>query len=144
MAVEVSHIRRLVQGRLAEVKRVAAARRERIALAEREFAVFLPSMALPVFNAIAQALSAEGHPYRVTTPGGGVRMGSERSARNFVDLRLDTSTAEPNVVVEFSRERGHRVLVDERVLGSGKPVSALTEEDVVEFLVNAVGELVER
>jgi hypothetical protein len=144
MAVEVSQIRRLVQGRLAEVKRVAAARRERIALAERDYAEFLPSIAIPVFNAIAQALSAEGHPYRVTTPGGGVRMVSERAARNYVDLRLDTSTAEPAVVVEFSRERGHRVLVDERVLGPDRPVSALTDEDVVELLVGAVGELVER
>lgn len=144
MAVEVSHIRRLVQGRLTEVKRVAAARRERIALAERDYTVFLPSIAIPVFNAIAQALSAEGHPYRVTTPGDGVRMASERSARNYVDLRLDTSTAEPAVVVEFSRERGHRVLVDERVLGQGRAISALTDEDVVELLVGAVGELVER
>ena len=144
MALEVSQVRRLVQGRLAELKRTGAARRERTAAAEREFSVFLPAVATPAFNAVAQALSAEGYPYRVTTPGGGIRLVSERSSRTYVDLRLDTSGQEPALIAEMSRERGHRVLVDERPLAPGRAVATVTDEDVVQLLVEVVGDLVER
>lgn len=144
MAFEVSQVRKLVQNRLADVKRAAATRREYMASAERDYAVFLPSIATPVFNAVAHALSAEGHPYRVTTPGAGIRLTSERSSRTYVDLRLDTSGQDPTVVGELSRERGHRVMVDERPLGPGRSIGSLTEDDVVEYLVGVIGELVER
>ena len=73
-------IRKRVQTRLADVKRARRARRERAAAAERAYAAFLPSVATPVVNAVAQSLSAEGYPYRVTTPGDAVRMVSDRSA----------------------------------------------------------------
>lgn len=144
MALEVSEIRKLVITRLAEVKRAAAARRERMAVAEREYAAFLPAVATPVFNVVAQALGSEGHPYRVTTPAGGIRLSAERSARTYLDLRLDTSGAEPVLLAEVSRERGHRVLVDEKLLGQGRAISTLTDEDVAQFLVAAIGDLVER
>jgi hypothetical protein len=144
MALEVSEIRKLVMARLAEVKRAAAARRERMAVAERDYAAFLPAVATPVFNIVAQALGSEGHTYRVTTPGGGIRLGSERSARTYLDLRLDTSGQDPVLLAEISRERGHRVLVDERPLGQGRAISTLTDEDVAQFLVTAIGDLIER
>lgn len=144
MAPDVSQVRRLVVARLADVKRAAAARRDRIAAAERDFAAFLPSVATPVFNLVAQILSSEGYPFRVTTPGAGVRLTSERSPRTYVDLRLDTSGQQPVVVAEVSRERGHRVLVDDRPVGEGQAISVLTEPDVTAVLVEAVGDLVER
>lgn len=144
MAFEVSQVRKLVQSRLGDLKRAAAARREHMAVAEREYAEFLPAIAGPVFNAVAHALSAEGYPYRVTTPGNGIRMVSERSQRTFLDLRLDTSGQDATIVAEISRERGHRVLVDERPLGAGRRIATLTEDDVVGFLVEAMGELIER
>jgi hypothetical protein len=145
MALEVSQVRKLVQNRLADVKNAAAVRRELVAAAEREYALFLPSVATPVFNAVAQALSAEGYPYRVTSPGSGLRMTAERSSRTYLDLRLDTSTQIPSVVIEVSRERGHRVLVDERPLGaSGRTVGSLTDEDVAAGLVAAISDLIDR
>lgn len=144
MAPEVSQIRRLVLAKLTEVKRAAAARRDRSAAAEREFAAFLPGVATPVFNTVAQILSAEGYAFRVTTPGAGVRLTSERSARSYADLRLDTSGPSPVVVLEVSRERGHRVLVDDRPVGDGREIATLTDADVTAALVEALGDLVER
>lgn len=144
MALEISHVRRLVMARLGDVKRAAAARRERVAAAEGDYAVFLPSVATPVFTVVAQVLTSEGYAYRVTTPGGGVRLASDRSPRTYVDLRLDTSGQEPVVVAEVSRERGHRVLVDDRPVGTGQDIGALTEQDVVAMLVGALGDLIER
>ena len=144
MALEASQVRRLVMGRLAEVKRVAGIRREKIAAAERDYAVFLSTAATPTFTLVAQILASENYPFRVTTPGEGVRLTSDRSPRTYVDLRLDTSGPEPLVVAEVSRERGHRVLVDDRPVGTGQPIAALTEQDVVTLLVSTIGELVER
>jgi hypothetical protein len=144
MALEVSQVRKLVQNRLAEVKRAAAARRERATAAERDYAVFLPSVAVPVVTLVSQILTAEGYPYRVTTPGGGVRMTSDRSARTYLDVRLDTSGAEPVVTCEISRERGHRVLVDDHPFAPGKAIASLTDADLVEFLLDLVADLVER
>lgn len=144
MPLELSQIRKLVQNRLHELKRIAAARRERGTVAEREYAAFLPAVATPAFTAVAQALSAEGHTYRVTTPGGGVRLASERSPRTYIDLRLDTSGPDPVVMAEISRERGHRVLVDDRPLGAGRAIASLTDEDVVSLLVDVLGDVIER
>jgi hypothetical protein len=135
MALEASHVRRLVIGRLADVKRVAGIRREKIAVAERDYATFLSTAATPAFTLVAQILTSENYPFRVTTPGEGVRLTSERSPRTYVDLRLDTSGSDPLVVAEVSRERGHRVLVDDRPVGAGQAIANL---------VSTIAELVER
>ncbi len=144
MPLESSAVRKLIVNRLNEVKRTAAARRERVAEAEREYAAFLPAVAVPAFTLVAQVLSAEGYPHRVTTPGAGVRMASDRAQRTYVDLRLDTSGPAPVVMAEVSRERGHRVLVDDRPLGDGRAIASLTDEDVVQLLAGVVGDLIER
>jgi hypothetical protein len=144
MALEASHVRRLVVGRLAEVKRVAGIRREKIAAAERDYATFLSTAATPAFTLVAQILASENYPFRVTTPGEGVRLISDRSPRTYVDVRLDTSGPEPLVVAEVSRERGHRVLVDDRPVGAGQAIGALTDQDVIAMLVATIAELVER
>ncbi|MEW5982710.1 MAG: hypothetical protein AB1806_10105 [Acidobacteriota bacterium] len=144
MPLEISQVRRRVQQRLAELRRVAAARRERTIQAERDYEPFRAMVALPVFNAVAQSLAAEGHPYRVLTPGGSLRLVSDRSTRTYVEIRLDTSGPSPVVVVETSRERGHRVIADERAFCAGERMTALTEEDVLAVLIEALGDLIER
>ena len=144
MPLEVAQIRRRVQARLAELKRHAAARREMVAAAEKAYATFLPESAVPVVNAVAHSLSAEGHPYRVTTPGAMVRMTSERSSRTYLEVRLDTSGPSPRILVEVGRERGNRVLTDDRVVGEGLPVESVTDEHLTTALIEAVGDLVER
>ena len=126
------------------MKRNAASRRETIAAAERDYTTFLPEVAVPVVTLVAQVLASEGHPFRVTTPASGVRLASDRSPRTYVDVRLDTSGASPAVVAEVSRERGHRVLVDDRVVGEARPVSELTEQDVLDVLLASIPDLVER
>ncbi|MCX6550032.1 MAG: hypothetical protein NTY02_03310 [Acidobacteria bacterium] len=141
MPLEIAQIRRRVQMRLADVKRVAAGRREQVAAAERAYMVFLPDVAVPTVSAVAQSLSAEGYPYRVTTPGGAVRMTSERSSRTYVEIRLDTTGPLPQIIAEIGRERGSRVLSDDQVIGEGLPVDEITDEHVLDVLVDAIGEL---
>ena len=144
MQLELAQIRRRVQTHLADVKRAAATRRERAAAAERAYETFLAEIATPVVNAVAQSLSAEGFAYRVSTPGKTVRMVSERSSRTYLELRLDTSGASPQVIAEVGRERGSRVLADDRPVGDGAQVDTLTEEDVLAAVLDSLEDLIER
>jgi len=144
MPLEVVQIRRRLQSRLADLKRAAGVRRERVAVAEKAYETFLSGIAMPTFATFAQALSAEGYPYHVVTPGGQVRLVSERSNRTFIDLRLDTSGPSALVVAEVSRERGSRVLSDERSVAEDVAIDAITDEQVVDFLLTAMADLIER
>jgi hypothetical protein len=142
--MEIVQIRRRVQVRLADIKRAAAERRDRIAAAERAYEAFLAGVAAPTITAVAQSLSAEGYPYRVTTPGRAVRMSSDRSGRTYLEIRLDTSGPEPQLVAEIGRERGSRVLADERPVCPGMAIEAVTDEHLLAAVLDAMAELIER
>jgi hypothetical protein len=144
MPLELVQIRRRVQHRLADIKRAAAERRDRVAAAERAYEAFLAAVATPLVNAVAQSLSAEGYAYRVTTPGGAVRMASDRSSRTYVEIRLDTAGREPQIVAEIGRERGSRVFADERPVCQGVAIEAITDEQLLEELLSLMADLIER
>jgi hypothetical protein len=142
--MEVVQIRRRVQATLADIKRAAGERREKVAAAERAFGAFLADVATPTVTAVAQSLSAEGHAYRVTTPGGAVRMASDRSNRTYLEIRLDTGGREPQLVARIGRERGSRVLEDERPICEGLAIGAVTDEHLLAALLDLLPELIER
>ena len=144
MPLELDRIRRLVQARLAEMKRDAAARRDRVAAAERAYDTFLSGVAIPTMTVVAQSLSAENHPFRVMTPGKTARLVSERSNRTYVEVRLETAGPAPQVVAEVGRERGSRVLADDRPIGEGLAVESITDEHVLTVLLEALADLIER
>jgi len=144
MPLEVASIRQRVKQRLAQVKRAAAARRDEVAAAERAWAPFLTTIAIPTLTTVAQALSAEGYPYRVTTPADMVRLVSERSSHTYFELRLDTSGPTPQVVAEISRERGKRVLAEDRPIAEGAAIGRLSDEHLLSCVLDAIGDLIER
>jgi len=142
--MEIVQIRRRVQVRLADIKRTAAERREKVAAAERAYEAFLAAVVTPTLTAVAQSLSAEGYPYKVTTPGSAVRMVSDRSGRTYLEIRLDTAGAAPQLVAEVGRERGSRVLADERPICQGMAIDAITDEDLLAAVLDAMTEMIER
>jgi hypothetical protein len=142
--MEVVQIRRRVQVRLGDIKRGAAERREQVAAAEHAYVRWLADVATPTVSAVAQSLSAEGYPYRVTTPGGAVRMSSDRSNRTYLEVRLDTSGPAPQLVAEVGRERGSRVFADERPICQGMAIGAVTDEHLLAAILDAMGDLIER
>jgi hypothetical protein len=144
MPMEIVQIRRRVQVRLADIKRTAAERREKVAAAERAYEAFLAAVVTPTLTAVAQSLSAEGYPYKVTTPGSAVRMVSDRSGRTYLEIRLDTAGAAPQLVAEVGRERGSRVLADERPICQGMAIDAITDEDLLAAVLDAMTEMIER
>ena len=144
MPMELVQIRRRVQAALADIKRAAAERREKVAAAERAFGSLLADVATPTLNAVAQTLSAEGHAYRVTTPGRAVRMASDRSSRTYLEIRLDTTGRQPQLIAEIGRERGSRVLEDERPICQGVAIEAVTDELLLADLLELLPDLIER
>ena len=90
---------------------------------------------------MANVLRAEGYLFTVFTPGGSVRLMSDRAAEDYVELELDTTGGEPVVSGHASRSRGRRVIESEGPIG---PPATLTEEDVLSFVLKSLEPLVDR
>jgi hypothetical protein len=140
--MEISDIRKRVLQAIDQSRRAAAERRSRIDAASAAYDRFLTQVATPIFKQFAAVLKAEGFGFQVFTPGGGLRLASERASEDFIELRLDVSGHLPVVLGHVNRARGSRVLASERPIGVG--VAELTEQDVLEFLVQEIQPFVER
>ena len=141
--MEIGEVRRRVLQTIDRARREAALRRTRVDEASREYGEFLDRTAVPLFHQVARSLRAEGHAFNVFTPPGSVRLASERSAEDYIELVLDSSGSTPQVIGRCSRSRGRRVLETERPI-TEKPISEVTEEDVLAFLLKELEPFVER
>jgi hypothetical protein len=139
--MEISEVRKRLLQTIERTKQQAAERRARNDEASRAFGPFLDTIAVPLVRQLAQALRAEGQLFNVFTPSGSVRLMSDRNADDFVELFLDTTSADPRVVGRTRRTRSSRVLESEEALGAP---GALSEEDVLTFLLKALEGFVEK
>ena len=142
--MEISDVKRRVFETIERAKRTAADRRTRNDEAAREYDVFLTQIAVPLFRQIANVLKAESHSFTVFTPGGSVRLMSDRSGDDYIELALDASGPYPEVVGHASHGRGRRVTESQTPLGRGGAVRDLTEEDVLAFVMKELEAFVER
>ena len=78
------------------------------------------------------------------TPSGGLRLASAKSGEDFIEFALDTSEGEPFVVLRVNQARGRRVLEHERPVKGRTAVGQLTEEDVLQALLEEIAPFVER
>jgi hypothetical protein len=139
--MEISVVRKRLTETIDRAKRQAAERRGRTDQASRDFEAFLQKIAVPLFRQVANALKADGYIFTVFTPSGSVRLMSDRSASDYIELTLDAADDPPRVMGQISRARGSRVLDAERAIG---PPDTLTEEQVLEFLLKELEAFVER
>ncbi len=139
--MEISDIKRRVLDTIDRARRLAAERRARNDEAAREYETLLDRTAVPIFKQVAAVLRAEGFVFTVFTPGGSVRLMSDRATEDYIELALDTSGNEPLVIGHTSRSRGRRVVESEQSIG---PPTTLTENDVLSFVLKALEPLVER
>lgn len=142
--MEVSDVRRRLRSVIEDAKRRAADRRARNDEAAREYSVFLPDVAVPAFHALAQALTGEGHRFKVFTPGEAVRLTPEFSQDDFIELALDTTGETPSLVLTAARGRGRRQVVTERPLFDGRAIADLSQDDVIVAVLDALPPFVER
>ena len=135
--MEVGHVRNRLRNAIEAARHRAQARRQRTAEAEAGFSAFL-ALATPVLRQLTGALRAEGQAFTLFTPERALRLASDRSRVDFIELTLDTSGDMATVVGRISCARGSRTRDEERPLKPGVPLAALSEEDVLAFCLDAL------
>jgi hypothetical protein len=136
--METGQVRKRVLHAITEARARARERRQHADEAERAFAVFLEQVATPVVQQVASALRAEGLAFTVFTPGGGLRLAHDRGRADFIEFALDTSGNRPQVVGRVSHSRGSRHIEEERPVKANTSPAELSDEDVLEFLIQAL------
>ena len=142
--MEISEVRRQLKHAIDRAKARAQRKRNDAAEAELAYATFLEEVATPTTRMLATALKAEGYPFTVSTPSGGLRLASDRGRDDYIELTLDDGSDKPTVVGRVRRTRGSRTLEDERPIKAGAAPQDLTEADVLSFLVAALEPWLER
>jgi hypothetical protein len=144
VAIETSELRKRVRAAIDHSRRSAAARRARLDEAAAAYTALLATIATPLVQMLANALRAEGYTFTVFTPNDGLRMSLARSGDDFIEFALDTSQDEPFAALRVSRTRGRRLVQHERPIKGRTPVDQLTEEDVLQALLEEIEPFVER
>jgi hypothetical protein len=142
--VEVSQVRRQLKSAIEQARARAQERRQRAADAERAYGTFLEHVATPLVRQLAGVLKVEGYGFTVFTPGHGIRLASERGRDDFIELLLDTDADPPRVAGRVSYTRGSRTIEREDAIAADATPDALTEEDVLAFLLKALEPWLER
>jgi len=134
---DVAQIRKRLQRAIEQARRDEAERRVRMHEAQKAYTEFLETRAIPAFRAVAVVLKAEGLPWEVMTPSGEVRLVPDRRRDESIALSFDATADPPQALVSVTRSRGSRILHTERPVKVDAPgIDALTEDDVVEMLVD--------
>lgn len=142
--MEVSEVRQRLLQRLDAARRMSAERRTRSDRAVREYERFLADVATPLARMLVQALRAEGYLFSLSTPSGSIRLSSDRSSADFLEIALDRDADPPRPIVRASRTRGGHTLQDERPVREDAAIPALTEADVLEALLEEIAKLLIR
>ena len=135
---DVAEVRKRIRAEIEKSRRDQAERRTRVAEATSAYEAFLETAAIPVFGMFANVLKSEGLNFEVMTPAGGVRLQSERHRDDAIEMELDTTADPPQPLVTITRARGSRVVQSDRSIKGSTPLVQLTEQDVVEMLIEEV------
>jgi hypothetical protein len=133
--MDVAMVRKRVHSAIEQARRDQTDRRGRVAEAQKSYDAFLETAAIPAFRVIANVLKSEGLNFEVMTPAGGVRLQSERNRENAIEMELDSSADPPQPLVTITRVRGSRVVQSDRSIKGSNPLVHLTEDDVIEMLL---------
>ena len=136
--IDTGILRKRLKSQIDAARRATASRRERAAAAARDYEEFLETRAVPAFRAMANVLRAEGIPFEVMTPSGGVRLVADRGRDDIIELELDATLDPPQPLLITVQSRGSRVLRTERLVKEASPISDISEDDVVELLLDQV------
>ena len=141
--METSELRKRLRHTIEERRKATNARRVMLDDAAVAYKELLEMTATPLVQKLANALRAEGHNFTVFTPNGGLRMALAKSADDFIEFALDTQD-EPFAALRVNRTRGRRVVQHERPVKGRTAVERLSEEDVLQALLEEIAPFVER
>jgi hypothetical protein len=98
-----------------------------------------------MFQQMAAALTGDGHPFKVMTPAGAVRLSPERAPDEFIELTLDASFDPPRSPGARRPQAAAAATIEtEQPLRERTPVADLTEEHVLEALLREIVPFVQR
>ena len=141
--METAVVRKQVSEAIERAKRAAQQRRARAEAAQADFTALLDRTIVPLCRQVSDALKVSGYRFSVNTPSGAVRLASEKSADDYIELALDLEGEDIWVVGHTRRTWGRRVLESDRPVRRCPP-SDVTEEDVLSFLLKELEPFVER
>jgi hypothetical protein len=144
MIMETAEVRKRVKDTIDSARRQAADRRAQNSQAEIDYERFLTSIVVPLCHQVAGALRAEGYPFLVNTPAGAVRLASERWPQDFIEIRLDTSGARPQVVARVERVKGRDLIAEDRPIKASALVEHLSDQDVLDVVSDALAVFLEK
>lgn len=110
----------------------------------QQYEAFLTDIGVPLLRQVVNILRADGFMFSLFTPGGSVRIMSDRSRDDYIELALDSTGPQPQVIGHASHRRGSRVTSSETAIGRGGSIRDLTEEDVLAYLLTELEPFVER
>jgi hypothetical protein len=142
--MEISLVRKRVRDGIEQAQKAAAVRRAANHEATRVWDELRERMVAPTMQQVSQVLKSENRGFRVETPGGTVRLSSERSADDYIEVTIETSGPVPVVVARVNRTRGRERFSDEHILASGDGIPALTEEKLLDVLITSLAPFLER
>lgn len=135
---DVALLRKRLRSEIDLARRTASERRERTKAATSAYETFLEEIAIPAFRQVATVLRAEGVPFEVQTPGAAVRLVFDRNRDDHIGLELDATQDPPQVMLISMRTWGGRVLQNERAIKERTAVDRITEDDVLERLIEEI------
>ena len=141
--METSTVRKRVNDAIELARREAGERRSRTDQAARDYALFLKEVATPLFRQVGDSLKAGGFNFTVFTPSGAVRLMSDRSQEDFIELSLDTTGDRPTVLMHTSRARGRRVIDTERPIDADT-VAGINDAQLLDELIKELRPFVEK
>lgn len=142
--MEVSLVRNRLVRAMETARERAQQRRQRTTEAEGSYATFVQDVATPVAKQLTNALKVEGYAFTLFTPGDGLRLASDRGRDDYIEFALDTASDTPQVVGRIRHTRGSRTIDEERPVKPGAAPDAVSEEDVLVFLLDALGPWLEK
>jgi len=144
MIMETAEVRKRVKDTIDSARRQAADRRAQNSQAEIDYERFLTSIVVPLCHQVAGALRAEGYPFLVNTPAGAVRLASERWPQDFIEIRLDTCGARPQVVARVERVKSRDLIAEDRPIKASALVEHLSDQDVLDVVSDALAVFLEK
>jgi hypothetical protein len=142
--MDVSELRKRIVRALDDARKEAAARRANVDRASASYERFLSDIATPLFLQAANVLKAQKLPFTAQTPAGAVRLVSDHASQEFIELELDASAPQPQVIGRSSLRGRAGIVVEERPVAPGKSIDELTEDDVSQFLIAEIRRVVSR
>ena len=138
--IEFTEVHKRLHQTIDSAKHAAENYRMRADASKHQYERFLDDVANPICRMLGQALRAEGYPFQVFSPAGGLRLVSEKSGEDFVELFLHTGDElELSVVIgRVSRTWGRRVVINEQPIREGAAIDQLTNEDVLDFMLKQI------